>query len=309
MIKILEGENSFLSKERLKFLIEEFQSKQYSVKTINAETTDASEIIQEYQTKDIFSEKKVLVIKRLMLNKQYKDIVEKIHEELNFDNENDVILWEENNIPKNTRYYKLFKAKNCMESFPKFNRRTFLNWAKEQTLLRKLEIDPKTLEDLIIMTNYDPYNFLNEINKFEILDIKKIEGHHLKKFINSVHDYDIWTFIDAMNHQNNQKEVLDILSNLLEKKISAPYLITMIARNLKQIILTNKLLDEGKTDREIVSIIKIPPFILPRIKSVAKESSYTNLLAIYEKVYRLDYEIKIGNINEEMGLILLTTRF
>ncbi len=308
MIKILEGENSFLSKERLKSLINEFQSKQYSVQTINAENTEPSEIIREYQTKDIFGHKKVLVIKRLMLNKACKDVVEKIYEEIGLNNENDIILWEENNIPKNTRYYKLFKTKNCIESFPKFNRRTFLSWAKEQILLRELEIDPKTLEDLIIMTNYDPYNFLNEINKFEILDIRKVEPKHLKQFINSIHDYDIWALIDAMNQPNNQKEILDILTNLLDKKVSAPYLITMIARNLKQIILTNQLLHENKTDKEIVSIVKIPPFILPRIKTVAEKNSYSNLTMIYEKLYRLDYEIKTGNISEDMGLILLITR-
>jgi DNA polymerase III delta subunit len=82
----------------------------------------------------------------------------------------------------------------------------------------------------------------------------------------------------------------------------------MIARNIKQLMLIKKMLEEEKDDREMVSILKIPPFTLPRLKGIAKESDYKNLLNIFEKIYNLNYESKIGNIDAELGLILLITR-
>ncbi len=307
MIKILEGENSFLSKQKLDLLIKDYvENNPDSIyKIIDADSSTISKIINEYDTQDMFSPKKLLVLKRLILNKEHKDFIESLLANPDSNSNTDLIIWEDRNIPKNTRYYKLFNNLKLIESFPKFNKRSFQNWAREQI---DFEFENGLIEELMIMTNYDPYLFLNEINKLKLSGKKEISKKDLEENTNDAYTSNIWEFLDAINEKGNRKNYTRILINLLDNRVDPHYLMVMIARNLKQLLLINKMLEESKEDREMVSILKIPPFTLPKLKSIAKKSSYSNLLALYEKIYNLNYETKIGNIDPELGLILLATR-
>jgi len=310
MISILEGENSFLSKKRLdEILVGKKHKESVDIDIINAEEREASEIIQAYETQNIFTEHKVVVIKRLLSNKQYKDIVEKIYLDKDKLKNTDLIIWEGQKIPKNTRYYKLFSKENCIESFEKFNKRTFPKWAKEQLKKYDLDFEQTAFEKLLIVTNFDPNAFENEIEKFKILEIKKITIKEIDNYISSIQDFDIWDLIDAFNKKGNRKEIVDIIEKFLEKRIEPSYLLVMLARNMKQVILTNKLLQENKNSREIISILKIPPFTLSKIKDIAEKDDYDKFIDIYKKIYNLDYEIKSGSIDGYTGLLLLATKF
>ncbi len=310
MIKILEGENSFLSKQRLDSLIQKYSKEKpnSSIKIIDAESKNISDIINEYETQDIFSKNKLLVIKRLILNKNYKDFVEKIIDTKNYTKDIDLIIWEEKAIPKNTRYHKLFKEIDAIESFTKFNKRNFQTWAKEYVKLKKLKMDETSFKILIEMTDYNPYLFANEIEKLKLSEKENINAKDLEENTNDMFTNNIWDFLDAINQKSNMEEYTKILINLLKNGLDPHYLMIMIARNVKQILLIKKMTFEGKTDREIVSILKIPPFTLPKLKNIASKSESEKLLSLYEKLYNLNYESKIGNIDAELGLILLITR-
>ncbi len=311
MIKILEGENTFLSHEKLLSLISELKKeKPNSIITIlKAEQIDADEINKEYQSQNMFSKEKILVIKRLLLNKRWKEVVEDLLERKDSLNDIDILIWEDGKIAKNTRYYKNFNSVKAIESFPKSNKRSFLKWAKEILEEKKIVVEPNTLNNLIVLTNADYNAFLNEVKKFEILEKNQITQKDLELLTNSIQDYDIWNFIDALNTENNKKEIVEILEKFEEKRVDPSYLITMIARNLKQIILINKLLEDGYDNKEIISAIKIPPFTFPKLKSLAKRNNLNNLIDTYKKLYNLDYSIKTGDIEGQMGLLLLSTQF
>ena len=310
MIKILEGENSFLSKQRLQSLIREHSKEKpnSSIKIIDADSKSISDIVNEYETQDMFSKNKLLVIKRLILNKDHKDFVEKVIETKDLKKDIDLIIWEEKNIPKNTRYYKLFKEINAIESFVKFNKRTFQTWAKEYIKSKDLKTDEESLKTLMEMTDYNPHLFANEIEKLKLSEKESISLKDLEENINDTFTNNIWEFLDAINQKSNMEKYTKILLNLLKNGLDPHYLMIMIARNIKQVLLVKEMMQEEKNDREIISTLKIPPFTLPKLKNIATESDYEKLLNIYGKIYNLNYESKIGNIDAELGLILLITR-
>ena len=304
-MKILEGENSFLSKQRLDSLILEYSEKfpNISVKIFDASSSKIPDVVNEYQTQDMFNTHKLLVVKRLLANKSYKDFLD-ILDLKNQDTE--LIIWEEKNIPKNTNYYKNFHAEKVIESFSKFNKRSFLTWANAQVGEKGLTANKDVLLSLAEFVNYDPHVFLNELEKILLSGDTQIKQEYIDKNILDTHTNTIWEFLDAVN--SKKKTSINILLNLLDNGLDPHYLIVMIARNVKQILLVKKMLDEGLENQEMVKILKIPPFTLPALKTIAKGSDEGKLISIYEKIYNLDYETKIGNIEPELGLILLTTR-
>ncbi len=310
MIKILEGENTFLSRKKLDLLISEYlkDNPDANYKNIDASHTKISEILNEYETQDMFCKKKLLVIKRLLSNKDWKDFVEKIFETKDLSKNTDLIIWEEKNVAKNTRYYKNFNQIKAIESFPKFNKRSFENWAKELINLKNLCIEKDAIITLMEMTNYDPFIFENEIEKLKLTEKTTITISDLEENTNDAYTNSIWEFLDSVNEGCKEQKHIKILENLLKNGLDPHYLMVMIARNTKQLLLINELLDKNKNDKEIISILKIPPFTFPKLKTLAKKSEYEKLLQIYEKIYNLNYETKVGNIPADLGLILLATK-
>lgn len=299
MIKILEGENTFLSKKKLDSLIQGL-----SCKIINADSTKISTIFNEYETQDMFNSKKLLVIKRLLSNKDHREFVEAFKEKKDVD----LIIWEDKKIPKNTKYYKLFQKIGTIESFNKFNKRSFLTWAIEESKNQNLNLEKPIIQDLAERTNYEPHLFINEIEKLKLTEKESFNKEDLKNNTEDLYNNSIWEFIDSINKKNNKKECTKILLNLFKNRLDPHYLMVMMARNIKQILLINKMLEQGKSDSEIISNLKILPFTLPKLKNIAQNTQYDKLLRIYEKIYNLNYETKVGNIEPELGLILLITR-
>lgn len=310
MIKILEGENSFVSKQRLDFLVEEYFKKNpdSAYKIIDASITNISEIINEYETQDMFCTQKLIVVKRLLLNKDNKELIEIITSNNDSVKNINVIIWEDRNIPKNTKYYKTFKKINALESYKKFDKRSFYKWAREKVENEKLKLDQDTLKLLMEMTDYNPYLFTQEIEKLKLTEKDIINIEDIKQNINDNYNDTIWNFIDSINEGSDMKKHTKILMNLLENGLDPHYLMIMIARNIKMLLLINEMQQEKKTDKEMISILKIPPFTFPKLKKIAERSHYDKLLNTFEKIYNLNYETKVGNIEPELGLILLVTR-
>lgn len=312
MIKVYFGENSFLSKKAVLSEGETIRNQNPNIEYVSIEAgeVEASTIINLYRMQDMFSPRKLILLKRLSSNSKYKDIIEDIFEfweEDGFSN-SDLLVWEDGKIAKNTRYYKGFDSKKAIFDYPKFNKRSFATWAKEEISRRGMQAGYEELQTLALMTNYNPEAFENELAKFKLASKTHILLSDIKEIANDNHEYDIWQFLDAINSKDQKKEAIEIIENLLKNKVDANYILAMIARNTRLLILTCHLLNNGFQDKEIISILKIPPFTLPSIKHNAQNADIKQLIYIYEKIYNLDFEIKIGNIEPSLGIILLTTK-
>ena len=107
-------------------------------------------------------------------------------------------------------------------------------------------------------------------------------------------------------NQSDQKEISNILANLLEYRVDPNYILAMIARNLRISIQIKHLLEEGMNTRKFPSILKLPPFaVYPMIKSI-ENIKKKKILMQYRKLSNLDYEIKTGRIDPILGLSLFT---
>lgn len=312
MIKVFSGENTFLSKKAILQEGENIRNSNPGIEFINLDAgeSEPSHIINLYRMQDMFSPRKLVILKRFSSNSKYKEILDDIFEFCDEDgfSQIDLLLWEDGKIAKNTRFFKGFDSRKVISDFPKFNKRSFVNWAKEEVQNKGLQIGYEELQTLAMMTNYNAEAFENEIMKFKLASKKDISLSDIKEIANDSHEYDIWQFIDAINSEGQKKAAIEIIENLLKNKVDPNYILAMIARNTRLLIITSVLLNQGYSDKDMVSVLKIPPFTLPSIKSTAQRTELQQLTYIYEKIYNLDFEIKIGNIEPTLGLILLTTK-
>ncbi|MDD3474534.1 MAG: DNA polymerase III subunit delta [Candidatus Dojkabacteria bacterium] len=303
MQKLYHGNNQFLSLRAIHATLTDEYSKMEIVH-IDAESNNASQIIDTIYSPSLFSTPRVYFIKRLYKNKEKDILLNNLFGILD-SKPLELLIWEDQKIRSNTKYYKFFKEKNSLEEFNELNKRTFVTWAKNEVSNYPIRIDQGNLNTLSERSNYEPERFINNLNKLTLTGDSDITKDILDKVVADTLETDIWKLMDNIN-QSHQKAINTTLDKLLEYNVDPNYILAMIARNLRLSVQTKYLLDTGNTEKQIASILKLPPFaIYPIVKSV-KNINKDRILLQYKKLSNLDYEIKTGRIDPILGLSLFT---
>lgn len=295
--KLYHGSSPYLSLRALKQDIESFSEIKFQI--INAEARDSQEIYDKIGSNSLFESKRGIIIKRLYKNKDKDRLIESILAIIEQSSSEDIIyFWEEEKVRVNTKYFKFFNKNSAVEEYDELNKRTFASWLKDELKNNGLEIDPTAQKMLAEKTNYDPERCANEIKKL------KLDPESDLRYVTDTLEKDIWALIDAINHKDRIQS-MEILENLYKQNNDPNFILSMLARNLRIMTLAKYLNEQGKSFKEICSILRIPPFTLPSILDSSKGYEWKNIQQIYKKLANLDQQIKTGKIDGNLGLTLI----
>jgi len=310
--KLYHGTSSYLSLEVVHEEINKLKDEDPSLSLIllEADSSTPQKIIDTISSPSLFSKRRIVFLKRIYKNKEKKIITENILELLENRNGEDILFfWEDEKLRSNTKYYKFFKEKGKVEEVNELNKRTFFSWLRKELERNDLKIDPSVIKELAERTNYDPERCSNELKKFKLNNEKRIiRKEDIEELTPDTIEKDIWGLIDAINSGDRIKSI-SILENLHTQTIDANYILSMLARNTRTVFLTKHLLKADKSSREISSILRIPPFTTPSIIKMANNSPIEKLETLYTKLSNLDYQIKTGKIDANLGISLITGSF
>lgn len=310
--KLYHGTSSYLSLEVVHEEINKLKNEDplLSLTLLEADSSTPQKIIDTLSSPSLFSRKRILFLKRINRNKEKKIIIENVLELLKNENSDDILIfWEDEKVRSNTKYYKFFNETSCIEEINELNKRTFFKWLREELDRNNLKIDQSVIKDLAERTNYDPERCANELKKFKLNNAKKIiKKEDIEILTTDTIEKDIWNLIDAINEGDRVKSIT-VLENLHTQTVDANYILSMLARNTRIIFLTKSLLKNNKTSREISSILKIPPFTAPSIIKMANNSPVEKVKTLYIRLSNLDFQIKTGKIDPDLGISLIVGSF
>ena len=306
--KLYHGTSSYLSLEVAHKEIEKLLSEDSSLSLtlLEADSLPPQNIVDTISSPSLFSKNRILFLKRTYRNKEKKLITETILELIENNQSNDyIIFWEDQKIRSNTKYYKFFKEKKCLEELDNLNKRTFFTWLRKELEENGLKIDQSVIKDLAERTNYDPERCSNEIKKFKLNNENRIiRKEDIEILTPDTIEKDIWDLIDAIN-QGDKVKSISTLEKLSSQTMDPNYILSMLARNLRLVLLTKFLLRKGNDYRAISSELSIPPFTTPSLIKTAENSSDEKLKMLYTKLSNLDYQIKTGKIDANLGISLI----
>lgn len=310
MNKLFHGKNTYISlREAQKELKEEKYKKSERV-NIDGDKISPEEFIDIINANSLFSTDRIIFLKRLYRNKKKDSLLSVLLEYLEKENPNTTILiWEDQKIRSTTKYFKHFQKNKTVIESPDLNKRTFLTWAQEEVNETGVDLNKNLIRLLSERTNYDPETFSNELQKLKLSGKKSFEETDIIDSSTDNLEYDIWKLIDSINSDKDYKERMEIFERILSQELDANYIISMLARNLRLITQLKELSENNSSTREMASILSIPPFTIPQMLSTAKRYSFEKISLLYEKLSSLDYEIKRGRIDPQLGLTLLITKF
>ena len=311
MNKLFHGKEIFLSLREAKRDIRDIlKEKDIEKIIIEGDKIAPEKILDLLNTNSLFTSERLIFIKRLYRNKEKTTLIPYLLKFLEKDQSTThIIIWEDQKIRSITKYFKYFKGSNQVIESLNLNKRTFLTWASQEIENQGVTLDKPLIKILSERTNFSPESFSNEIQKLKLTGKRVFKEEDIVESTTDSLEYDIWKLIGSINSKSDIPERIEILERVLSQKVDVLFIIAMLARNLRLTVQIKELLENEKNSREIASLLKIPPFLIPQMQGIAKEYSKEKITLLYEKLSSLDYEIKRGRIEPNLGITLLITKF
>jgi DNA polymerase III subunit delta len=313
MVQLFHGKNTFLSKTRALEAVSECKDRcdkkniPYEYRIFDASSASAETILAEIETPSLFSPHKVIYIKRLNKNSEKESLHECILSLAGKKGQNenvDIIIWEDEKLRANLRFVKGLKKADATEEIPEFKKPSFRSWAQEQAAAHDLSLSRDAMYLLSERTNYDPERLTRELAKLSLLGKNELGEEDIENLCPDTLEHTIWQLIDAIN--DNDPGLAERKLDLMLRQGNDPfYVLVMIARNIRIVLLTKLLLQQGANTYEIAKKVKAPPFTINAIKRNAQQTSMERLISLYDKLSNIDYSGKTGQLDTSLALNIL----
>ena len=305
---LLYGVERYLIEQKIKQIQKENNIDTININKYNLEITSLEEIIEDAETISLFQDKKIIIV-----DNSY--IFASINKKLPTQNIDLLIKYMDNNNPNTILIFTLLKEK--------------IDTRKKITMLLKKighieEFNNVTNISKIIMNLFSPY----KINQKEIDILIERVGNNLNLISNEIDKIKLYkdtdlniTIDDIVNltHKNIDLDIFKLIDNILSlKKRDAldcleemikcgeePIAIIILLANQIMIMYQAKvLIKKGYSEHEISNILEIHDYRVK--KALEKSRNYTEdkLLKKLEELSDLDFDIKSGKIDKNIGLEL-----
>lgn len=307
MIHIFHGTDTFESYRKAKSLAEKIsKDSKIDLEIINADEIHSPiEILNTLEGVGLFTEKRVLMIKRLLGEKQFVDFFKDKWDKLN---EYDVILWEDSKVKKN-----LVVAKNAIKqkTFIEFNLEKpwqLEAWTLKIATQKGIKLTKDQASYIVKRVGEDKgilVSTLQKLNTYlEDKENKSVTQDELAAIVGVSARGDIWVFLEAISTKNIAK-AREEFNKLQEYGTNTQYLVAMIERELD--LLSKMVHVQRSGDSE--SVLNLHPFVLKNLRNNAKNFNIEDVKFLAKTLLDIDYKFKAGIIKEEIVIPLFLTMF
>lgn len=302
---------------RKKYVNEEYESMNY----IEFEKIENSfnDFIEFITTFPFMSEKKVCVVKESAFLTSSGSLNKKEEDKLNdlVDNNDSCItifLIKGSKADSRKKLVKRLKEKNAVIELNKLSEGELTKYITNKFKSLNLNINPQDANYIANNSGYldyestvSLYHVNNEVEKLaaykansnnitfddiDLLLIKSVEGN-------------IFKLVDHIC-EGNKGKAFEILDEMLLNNTPEQFIIHMISRQYRMLFQYVVLQKKGYNFNEIMNKMKLKNFVATKLSKQAKSLSSDKIQFYMEKILEIDKKIKTGEIDNRIGLELIT---
>ena len=135
---------------------------------------------------------------------------------------------------------------------------------------------------------------------------KVVEAEHVRLLVNQAAETTIFALVDAVA-QGQLKQALASLKVLLEGGARAPYVITMVGRQVRLVLQARDGIDRKLPAAEVARLMGVSGFPAQKAMGQARSFSLGQLERMHRRVLDADVAVKTGRQTDEVALELLVT--
>lgn len=309
MLIFLYGPDTFRSRQKLNEIISSYKKAQkagLNLKYFDGKALNYQDFKGEFKNISLFAPKKLIVLKNLLSNKEFKENF--LKEFKNFiKSQNLILFYEEGEISKD-KFFNFLKKNAKSQEFKLLGGEKLKNWIKREFKKYEAKANPGAIEKLIDFVGNNLWQFSNEIKKLaSYKNGREIEIQDVELLVRSRIETDIFKTIDFIA-QKNKKQALWLLHQHLERGDSPFYLFSMINYQFRNMLQIKDLIERGVSYYDIVSQTKLHPYVIKKSSALTQKFTLEDLKKIYQKIFDTDFKIKTGKIEPETALDLLVAQ-
>lgn len=294
MIILLHGEDTYRMKKKLREIMDEHKERHKSglnLRYLEGKNTSFDDLRNEIMGISMFKEKKLVVVSDPFSNSKLKEeLLEK--GKAFIDSENVLLLIEGGAVPSKDKLLAFLEKEGKVQEFEPLSGAKLKDWVSKEIEEKGGKIDEGVLGLLIEYVGDDLWRMENEIGKL-VNYSKTVKEEDIKAMVRPDYETNIFDTIDAIAVRDKKKAV-ELLKEHLEKGDSVLYLLSMIASQIRNIISVKS-----------GSVSGMHPFVQRKASYQAKNFSMEDLKRIYSRITDLDFEIKVGKMDQDIALDVL----
>ena len=126
----------------------------------------------------------------------------------------------------------------------------------------------------------------------------------MRSLVSLARDPSVFAMADAVI-EGRPRDAAELLQRLLADGKSPQYLLTMVARQYRLLLLTKELLQRGARPPEISARLQVQGFVIQRLLQQAPSYTIDRLRGAYRRLLEADLSVKRGVFDDETALQLL----
>jgi len=205
----------------------------------------------------------------------------------------DVVVILEKGKPdkKNALFKSLLKQAQCQE-FPLLKENELKAWLKEEAAEYGADFEQGALNSLLLAGD-DLWRLHNELKKLASYS-KIIRQEHIRLLVKPKVEPAIFNTIDALAERDKPR-AWRLLQRHLSKGDSPFYIFSMFIYQFRNLLAVKA--SEGQP--AALTGLKLHPFVLQKTGQQARYFSLAELKKIYQRLFNLDWSVKVGRLSIE----------
>lgn len=267
----------------------------------DGQDADVAEIIERANTFPMMS------ARRIVLVTQVDKLAAAGHETLaaycSAPHQRTVLVLAAAELERRSPFYKRMTEHACVVEFPRLKEAALERWAGSFFSRSGFRIAPLALRKLIDLAGSDLLSLANEIEKLVLYSGKprEIKEADVGALVLASRQHRIFELTGALGRRD-RKAALRILGNLLEGGDEPLYILSMLARHYRQVMISKELLAAGRNAREVAVAVQVPEWALGEFLRQAQALESETARTIYQRLAHIDRSFKSSSPDERMVL-------
>lgn len=320
-VHIILGEDRYLIESTIQQLCQQvgLQRDDFGVEKYSLLEYRLQDVLQDAQTTSLFAQTKVILAldAYFLTSKRMKQTFEGEHNLQVLDQYLQhpnpltqlVFIVPNEKFDERKKIVKLLKQKAIIHLAQPFNDKQLMQWLDTQLQGRMMQFDAMSKQELLRRCDFQLEMLANELEKYQLYG--KSTGYQLED-------------VELLTPDNLQSDIFQFIDALLLKKFFlaqqqlGKYLdegedvfgvIALVSGQLKLILQAKALQDAGLSPQSIASRLNIHPYRVKLALEKVRKHNPQLIIQTISALLQLDYQIKQGNIDKNIGFDLLIIKF
>lgn len=217
----------------------------------------------------------------------------------------DLVFVEQDEVDRRHLLFTYLSKRGAVREFPLLSGQELLRWIERRAKSLAATIEPAAAQRLVDLAGNDSRALANELAKLATYVGRggTIDQVAVDRLVTDQQEQNLFTFIDDLSTRRLGAALRGARA-LIEDGQAPPYILFMLARQIRILLHVRQLVAQRRRPDDIASELGLKPFVARKAAEQARNFTAAELVTAHDRLLELDHAIKTGKMQAETALEL-----